>query len=227
MIKAGAARSMKSDSDSGWHSACGISISSLKNILKCSQGQWQELVIINIVAAIADLYVSFCMCSNVVTVVLFPHWRMLVCPLHLSFHPQTCFYFNLALWFLSIAAPCPPCSVQASRTDPLNWSLVVPHCVTVMLKNPHLHVSNPPPKAPILHWSCSVRTLAGYYVFLLCAMLHCHSRLQRRAEPYCGVNMYQMAECKTTEDGLLTILFNGTVSETDHLFITIINNEIL
>lgn len=106
-----------------------------------------------------------------------------VCPL-LSRHftHWLAVYFNRVFLTLSRAAPCPPRSEQTSWIDPLNWCLMVPLCAGVMLKNPHL-VSNPPPKAPILHWSCSVCTLATYYVCLLCASLPQQTLAKSRSTP--------------------------------------------
>ena len=111
------------------------------------------------------------MCSHVVTLLLFPHWCLLVCP------PQAYHFIHWLPLFYS----CPlfpwhrSCWPSLLREDELNRflnrCLVVPLCVTVMLKNPHFHVSNPPPWAPIQHWSHSGCTLGRYYVFLLCAAL--------------------------------------------------------
>lgn len=124
------------------------------DIFRFSKGQWQELVIL---------------CRSVtdcVFVRVFPYGDSFV----ISSLMHAClssaliilptglvFYIILVFVFLSIAAPRPPGSVQKSWIDPLNWCLMKLYSATVILRN-SLSVSNPPPKTPILHWSCSVCT---------------------------------------------------------------------
>lgn len=136
-------------------------------ILRSCKGQWQELVTYKqrssvVVSSICSSWV----CRFVVTV----YSMLYACLSSTLITLSSDLPFVVLFLSTQLSAPCPLSNVQTSWIESLNWCLMVPLCATVMLRNPHL-VSNPPPKAPILHWSCSVCTLARYYVCLLCASL--------------------------------------------------------